>query len=211
MADFLEAVDSDSGKKEPTPVTLVSAGAEVGTSGNPLPIAAGSGENFIGKVGGTTARVTASFARPADTTQYTSGDLVANSTTAGSVTPIEFTVARVAAGSGMIRRARIGKSGTGITSASFRLHLYSASPTVTNGDNGVWLSNQAANYIGAIDVTVDKAFSDGAAGNGIPQIGSDINFKLDSGKNIYALLEARGAYTPISKEQFSIALEVLQD
>lgn len=29
MADFLEAVDSDSGKKEPTPVTIVSGGANV--------------------------------------------------------------------------------------------------------------------------------------------------------------------------------------
>lgn len=29
MADFLEAVDSDSGKKEPTPVTLVSNGSDI--------------------------------------------------------------------------------------------------------------------------------------------------------------------------------------
>lgn len=30
MVDFLAAVDSDSGKKEPTPVTIVSGGLEVG-------------------------------------------------------------------------------------------------------------------------------------------------------------------------------------
>ena len=33
-----------------------------------------------------------SFTRPGDTTPYASGDLVANSTTAGSVVPLTFTI-----------------------------------------------------------------------------------------------------------------------
>lgn len=177
-----------------------------------LPIEAGAGENHIGTVGGHIALVTASvMTRPSDTTAYASGDLVANSTTAGSVTPLQFTVARIAAGSGMIRRCRIRKSGTGVTNASFRLHLYSASPTPANGDNGVWSTDQAANYLGALDVTVDRAFTDGAAGNGVPVTGSEINFKLASGQAVYGLLEARAAYTPSSAETFTVSLEVLQN
>ena len=54
---------------------------------------------------------TASFTRPADTTAYASGDLVANSTTAGSVIPMTFVIRPENRGS-MIRRARIKKSGT---------------------------------------------------------------------------------------------------
>jgi hypothetical protein len=161
--------------------------------------------------GGGTALVSATLTRPADTNVYASGDLVANSTTAGSVTPMQFSVARVAGGSGMIRRVRLRKSGTSITNASFRLHLYSASPTVTNGDNGVWLSDQAATYLGGLDVTLDRAFSDGAAGNGLPISGSEINFDLAAGLVVYGLLEARGAYTPISAEVFIASLEVLQN
>jgi hypothetical protein len=153
----------------------------------------------------------AQMTRPANTTAYASGDLVADNTTAGSVTPMSFSVARIAGGSVMIRRARVNKSGTGITNANFRLHLYSSSPTVTNGDNGVWLSNQRATYLGSLDVTLDRAMSDGAAGIGAPGAGAEISHELASGQTIYGLLEARGAYTPESGETFVVALEVLQN
>lgn len=165
----------------------------------------------VTKAVGFTAVPSATFTRPADTTAYASGDLVANSTTAGSVTPMQFSVARVAAGSGMIRRVRLRKSGTTITNASFRLHLYKASPTATNGDNGAWLTDQAAEYLGALDVTCDRAFSDGAGGSGVPVTGSEINFVLTSGQVIYGLCEAKAAYVPDSAEVFVWALEVLQN
>jgi hypothetical protein len=147
--------------------------------------------------------VSASFTRPADVTAYASGDLVANSTTAGSVVPMAITAGQVANASFQVRRVRIRKSGTSTTNASFRLHLYNASPTPANGDNGAWSTNQAANYLGAIDVTVDKAFTDGAAG----QATTEINAK----GALYGLLEARGAYTPASAEAFTVSLEVMQD
>lgn len=163
------------------------------------------------EVVGISSLASASFTRPANTTAYASGDLVANNASAGSVAPMQFAVARVSGGSGMIRRARIRKSGTGVTSASFRLHLYRASPTPSNGDNDAWLTSEAANYMGAIDVTVDRVFTDGAAGNGVSVSGSEINFDLSSGQVIYGLLEARGAYTPASGETFTVELEVLQN
>jgi hypothetical protein len=177
--------------------------ADVDNAGNGLPVIAS----------GRTAIIAASaFTRPADTTAYAAGDLVANSTTAGSVTVITFTnAARIAAGSGAVRRARLRKSGTGIVNASFRLHLYTASPTLANGDNGVFSTSQAATYLGALDITVDQAFTDGAFGVGLPRIGSEINFKLASGQNLIGLLEARNTYTPVSAETFTLELEILQD
>lgn len=150
--------------------------------------------------------VRSSFTRPANTTAYASGDLVADNTTAGSVTPLTFSRMTLESRGGMIRRVRIRKTGTGVTSASFRLHLYKASPTVTNGDNGVFLSDKADAWLGSIDVAVSQAFSDGAAGNGIPNVGSEINFVPDT---VYGLLEARGAYTPASAEVFTVDLEVM--
>lgn len=171
-------------------------------------VASAPTENHIGEVGGKTAKLVASFNRPANTTAYALGNLVANSTTAGSVVPMSFTASRATGKGGMVRRARIRKTGTGLTNASFRLHLYGASPTPSNGDGGVWLTDKALDYIGAIDVTVDRAFTDGAAGNGVPITGAEINYVADT---IYGLIEARGAYTPASGETFTVDLEVLQN
>lgn len=162
---------------------------------------------------GTIANPSDTFTRPADTTAYASGDLVANSTTSGSVLPLTFNVARNTGGSLMVRRARLRKSGAGITNASFRLHLFRAAPaTVTNGDNGAFSVSGVADYLGAIDITVDRAFTDGASGHGVPVVGSDICVKLGAGvSTIRGLLEARGAYTPGSAEVFAVELDVLQN
>lgn len=184
--------------------------AAVDSSGN-LAVILAATEVHLGEVGGRTAMASANFTRPADTTAYASGDLVANSTTAGSVTPMTLTIGRLSSGSGasgMIRRARLRKTGTSVTNASFRLHLYRSSPTVSNGDNGAWLTNNVADYVGALDITVDRAFTDGASGNGTPITGSEINF---SHQTYYGLLEARAAYTPANAEVFTLELEVIQN
>lgn len=194
----INSVERRSGNTVPAELPLVGLVAADGSPG--------------GQVGGFATLATASFTRPANTTPYDAGDLVANNTTAASVAPMTFTVARTAGGTGMIRRARIRKTGTGTTGASFRLHLYRTAPaTITNGDNGAWSTSGSADYIGAIDVTIDRAFTDGTAGNGVPLSGSEINFDLPSGTTIRGLLEARGAYTPISGEVFTVDLEVLQN
>lgn len=178
---------------------------------NPM-AALAAGENHIGQVGGHAATPSATFTRPADTTAYASGDLVANSTTAGSVVPMSFAAAaRVAAGSFAIRRVRLRKSGTSLTNASFRVHFYSASPTPANGDNGAWSTDGVANYLGAFDVTMDRAFTDGAHGAGLPIQGSEVAVALASGQTVYALIEARSAYTPASGETFATTPEIWQN
>jgi hypothetical protein len=81
----------------------------------------------------------ASFARPNDTTAYGVGDLVANSTTAGSVVPMQIPLGnQFPNGMTRLTRARLIKSGTGVANASFRIHLYETQPTPANGDNAAW-------------------------------------------------------------------------
>jgi hypothetical protein len=144
------------------------------------------------------------FTRPADATAYASGDLVANNVTAGSVVPLSFTTSAngTNVGGGQIRRVRLSKSGTSVTNAAFRVHFYSVTPVAANGDNGVWSTSQAAAYLGSIDVTVDKAFTDGASGSAT----GEINF---IGSSLFALIEARGAYTPANAETFTLTLEIV--
>ena len=156
----------------------------------------------------TISIASASFTRPPDTTAYASGDLVANSTTASAVVPMTFNIRNENLGT-VIRRARIRKSGTSVTAAQFRLHLYStATITEANGDNGAWSTDKVANYIGSMDVTVDKAFTDGAQGVGVATNGVDINYPFGI---VYGVLEARAAYTPASAEVFTVELECLLD
>jgi hypothetical protein len=150
------------------------------------------------------AVLSASFTRPNDTNIYALGDLVANSTTASAVIPLAFP-GNVPFGY-MARRCRIKKSGTGVTSAAFRVHVYSTGTiTAANGDNGAWSTNSVARYLGAFDVTVDRAFTDGAFGIGAPITGSEMNGQGP----IWALIEARGAYTPAANEVFTVELELV--
>ena len=147
--------------------------------------------------------------RPSDTTAYASGDLVANSTTANSVTPFSWTNAvKFPGGPIRIERIRIVKSGTSVSQSSFRVHLYNQAPaSVTNGDNGAWLTS-VTGYIGAFDVTVDRAFTNGADGAGISLTSTPMTCKTASGSTtLFALLEARGAYTPANAETFTLVLE----
>ena len=77
-----------------------------------------------------------SFTRPNNTTAYASGQLVANSATAGLVVPMAFTVGgNSIPGQFRLSRIRLFKSGTSNSNAQFRLHLYAASPTVANGSS----------------------------------------------------------------------------
>jgi hypothetical protein len=155
--------------------------------------------------------ISASFIRPANVTPYAAGALVANSVTAGAVIPMAFKLDNsFPMGQFRLTRARLFKSGAVVTNATFRLHLYQALPTVTNGDGGAWLSSNSADWIGNIDVASMLAFSDGAAGTGSCPAGSEQYVRQAQGKVVYGLLAALGAYTPASAEQFTAVIEVIE-
>jgi len=150
----------------------------------------------------------ANFTRPADTTAYAVGDLIANSTTAGSVTPLSWTVNDFSAEGVSIRRVRINKSTTGATAPNFRLHLYTTSPTVANGDNGAF-SSTSVGYFCTMDVNMPTTdpFSDGGWGFGVPNNGVACDV-VPAASTVYGLVEARGAYAPGNAEVFTVLLEV---
>lgn len=165
----------------------------------------------------TVKRVSANFTRPADTTAYAIGDIVANSTTAGSVVALSWSIAVAATTQSLatflIRRARLKKSGTGITNASFRLHIYGTNPAassgIAGGDNAAWSVNDAA-WLGYFDFGSMLAHRDCAQAYAAPASGAEIAHALSSGQTIYGLIEARGVYTPASAEVFTAELEAFQ-
>jgi len=180
------------------------------TAGNPLPTTGGAltaSTVIIGDVG------TASFSaacttltNPGTGGTYASGDLVANSATAGSVTALTCTVARYSGGPVTITRARIQTSNTSITLAGFRVHAYTGTPTVTNGNDGVFVSIAAGHFC-RLDVTVDLAFSDAAMGAGAPTVGTTCTRVLSATTTIRVLVEARAAYVWLANQTYIVTLE----
>ncbi len=152
-------------------------------------------------------QTTANFTRPSDTTQYTSGDLVANSTTAGSVVVMPFTVI-VAQGRAMkIKTVKLETTSTTATNATFRLHLYATDPTATNGDNGVWLTTEST-YIGFVTLDALLAFSDEIASVTVMSDDTSLYWRLATGEILYGLLEARAAYDPKSAEVYTVTMNI---
>ncbi|MGD9726396.1 MAG: hypothetical protein AB7L09_21585 [Nitrospira sp.] len=161
--------------------------------------------------------VSATFTRPSDTTAYAIGDLIANDVDAGDVVPLSLQAARIASGGFIIRAARLWKSTTTLTAAAFRAHLFSELPVPSAGDNaafnssGVLGTTKGPQLIGSIDFTMDRAGSDGAIGFGTPSPSPEILFNMpDNFDDVYALIEARGAYAPGSAEIFGLELTGLQ-
>ena len=151
--------------------------------------------------------------RPADTTAYAVGDLLANSTTAGSVTPFTFTH------DGVVQPVQVSRfilksSQDLVTNKNFQLYLFSRSPTVTNGDNGafavtaangvdnlggVYGSSAAVNTgAGAINYLYPLDAAGTFANGWIPQA-----FTLP----FFGLIKVNAAYTPTALETFELSAE----
>lgn len=100
-------------------------------------------------VGGNTCKAAASLIRPASATTYTIGDIIANSGTAASVTPIEFIVARsgCANKSGRITGAQctvVAASGT-VVLPTFDLVLFNPDTDVPFAAGGYPADNAPIN------------------------------------------------------------------
>lgn len=148
--------------------------------------------------------------RPADTVTYAAGDLIANSTAAGSVTPITIAAARAINAPTQFRRMRISSNDPAWATANaiIRVHLFRGLPVPANGDNGAFLT-PIANYVGRMDVTMDRLMSDGSHGAGAPSTGGEItSMPADGTVNWFALLEARTTVTPASGRTFVLTAEL---
>lgn len=160
--------------------------------------------------------------RPNDTTAYAQNDLIASSTTAGSVVVPKFTIPdgdHVKAIE--INRGRlITNLTTGFTTFAGHIDLWSVAPTFTNGDNGAWaVTTGAANWLG--HATTDVAgtygqYGDGASiavsvGASFSQANNPFLFERAPGDFLYWSLRETDAtgFTPIANQTFTLILDVI--
>lgn len=171
-------------------------------------------------------RIQTSFTRPADTTAYAAGDAMSNSTSAPDALTFAD-VARFLGGGGEILGALLLDSANQATKPSCELWLFcgSAAP-VPDNDNAVFTPTDAelANLVGVIvfdGVTAGWAYvgdaTVGAGGNvvipgrigpsgaGAHRVGLPFVCNAAS-DDLFGLVVARNAYTPVSGEVFTFTL-----
>lgn len=155
-------------------------------------------------VRGSMSVVSTEFTRPADTTAYAINDVV------GPAVPAVMTfanVARVAGGSGYITNIRCVKSTTTTTNALFRLWLYNTAPValVDNAAFTLLYANRAAR-LGYCDLVLQ---TEGAGSDSASAFVANWNCKYSctvASRDIFAVVEAKQAYSPGNAETFFVEL-----
>lgn len=160
-------------------------------------------------------RSAVTFARPSNTTAYTAGDVVgiADAGTPANAGSAIHTLTSVGPSGGHVLvqsvELLIGVSSVPSGMASFRLHLYTVSPTAVL-DNAVFdlVSGEVANYAGYVDLSTPQDLGS--------TLYSQTDYpgrlvKLASGSSsLFAELETRGGYTPASGTSYSLRVKTLE-
>ena len=153
-------------------------------------------------------RSTVTITRPSNTTAYTTGDVVGD--TGGSAI---LTLSSMGPNGGyiLLQSAALIFSDSAVPSgmASFRVHLYSASPTAI-ADNAAFdlVSGDRANYMGFFDIPAPVDFGSTLYAQ-TDYIGRMI--KMATGSiTLYAEIETKGAYTPVSASTIELRLSTLE-
>lgn len=158
----------------------------------------------------------ANFSRPNDTSTYTAGDVLADSTTATSASVLVFrNVVNKAGASGCIQGGMISiTANVAALQPDLQMYLYSVAP-VMQADNAAYAAtnDQIRTLVAVIAFPVGSMVvtntGTGASGNIVcnPQ-GLVIPF-TSADANLYGHLVVRNAYVPVASTNFYIRLDVV--
>lgn len=188
------------------------SGVPISTSISGVTVVSGavpvSDNNSSFTVDGKAYRTTVTITRPSNTTAYTAGDVVGD--TGGSAI-LTFANAGPSGGFVIVQSVSLVFSDSAVPSGmgAFRLHLYSETPTAI-ADNAPFdlASGERATYMGYIDLSTPLDF------------GSSLYTQIDypgrliklatASTTLFAELETRGAYTPVSASTIQVRLNLLE-
>lgn len=151
----------------------------------------------------------ATMTRPSNTTAYAFGDLVgSDASTPGNNKVWVIPFCRSADVPGQITGAKLFKSSTGITNAAFRIYIFRNTFTIAQNDNAAFILPAKADILGILTGSIDEVCADGAYGIFVPKQNVAIPAIPASGTaNIFAVVTAVDAYTPVSAEGLGLVLE----
>lgn len=161
---------------------------------------------MVDRVIGVTGSISASFTRPSNTTTYTAGDAISNSTAV-------MTFAGALKGFyGCIQQAILIDSANQALLVDAELWLFDTAPAVQADNVAVtFTDSELARLVGVIDFAVADGkvglSTSGAGGNAVNvQLSLGIPIKGLLSNDIYGVLVARNAYIPVSAEIFTVVL-----
>ena len=187
-------------------LSVTADGVEIkNDTGNPVPVSDNSSSLTVD---GKAYRSVVTITRPSNTTAYTAGDVVGDTT--GSAI-ISLTSAGPSGGFVILQSVSLVFSDASVPSGmgAFRLHLYSASPTAI-ADNAAFdlLSAERANYMGYVDIPTPQDFGSSLYAQ-VDYPGRLIKLGTAS-TTLFAELETRGAYTPASASTVQVRVNLLE-
>jgi len=159
-------------------------------------------------VDGKAYRSTVTITRPSNTTAYTAGDVVGD--TGGSAI---LTLSSIGPSGGfiLIQSAALIFSDSTVPSGmgAFRVHFFNASPTAI-ADNAPFdlTSGERALYMGYIDLSAPQDLGS-TIYTQVDYPGRLIKLAADS-TTLYAEIETRGAYTPVSASTVELRVSTLE-
>lgn len=162
--------------------------------------------NVRGELSGFTELVGDTITRPNNTTNYSAGDSI-NETTPKV---LQFPVGRVNGGSGVLIYGFL--SNTQLTNHTYYLWLYTVAPSPV-ADNAPINITDNPNFLGVIRFDKADVISDGASNSiAYDQVNLAIPFKCQPNDNkIYGLLSTTSPYTPTANALFRVKLGVEQN
>jgi hypothetical protein len=176
---------------------------------DPTTLMPASGGSVTAMCSGAITNPTSVLTRPANTTAYAANQLIASSTTAGSVVVPSFAIA-TSAGGVILPRVRVLTNATsGWGGVNLSVNLWSAAPTYLSGDGSpytvatgskAWLANFLISLV---------QFGDGAAGAGGLTGANEMALKLASGTAVYADIQILSQATPNASQTFTVIPELL--
>lgn len=168
----------------------------------------GAGEAHIGEVGGNLISVAVEKTRPGDTNPYITGDVINESTSAGTVWTFS-NLARKNDGTGYITKARL-HTDQKTNTARYRVHLFHTAPTAIN-DNvpNTVLYADFSKRIGHFDLQAMSTATDST--NSTAAMTSDLNLRIpfksvSGGRSVFAVLEALDGFTPANGQKYYLEL-----
>lgn len=173
-----------------------------------------TGQKQVAVVEFQTRVVRASVTRPANTTAYTAGDIIAAITTDNHLTFSD--VVENSGGTGSIDGVRVTSSANQTTKPDLELWLFHTD-IVEVGDNVAFAPTDAEmlTRVGIIDLSLNSwktgNAASGAAGNSCIEVSNLGAIFNTATKDLYGVLVVRNAYAPVTGEIFTVELLVTRD
>lgn len=152
----------------------------------------------------------ATFTRPADTTQYTAGDSVADNAT----TPTAATFTLLGMGnSGRITSVTLHKSDQDQTGADFDVYFFDTQPAAAGYEDNAAIAITDAEWkqcIGFVQLTAAADVVSVVTGDLYNKTNLDLPYQTLTNNNLYFVIVARGTYTPASAEAITLRVGAVQ-